>query len=167
MASKEENSLLNCVTYFILLSGSACPYERTEIDHWISCAIVLQNKQISKELLNYLNDVLITRTWLVAKRLTLADIHMFCVLYCHEYIKLYANDYCNITRWYKHMESLPAVNNALSMIAKNCPPSSKPQDINRQEQKSAVKQTKTRKQEGKFIDLPGAEMGKVKLCTIK
>ncbi|XP_071641765.1 uncharacterized protein [Temnothorax longispinosus] len=53
------------------------------------------------------------------------------------------------------MQSLPVVSNAISMIAKNCPPLSKPKE------KSAAKQTKTRKQEGKFIDLPGAEIGKV------
>ncbi|KAG5315822.1 SYEP ligase, partial [Acromyrmex insinuator] len=144
-----------------LLYGGTCPYERTEIDHWISCALVLQNKQINKELLNYLNDVLIARTWLVTKRLTLADIHVFCVLHHHEYIKSYAKDYCNITRWYKHMESLPVFNNAISMVAKNCSSTSKPKDVSPQKEKSDIKQMKTRKQEGKFIDLPGAEMGKV------
>ncbi|KYN04470.1 Bifunctional aminoacyl-tRNA synthetase, partial [Cyphomyrmex costatus] len=144
-----------------LLYGGTCPYERTEIDHWISCALVLQNIQTNKDLLNYLNNVLIARTWLVTKRLTLADIHVFCVLYRHEYIKLYAKDYCNITRWYKHMESLPVFNNAISMITKNCSSILKPKDISPQKEKSDAKQTKTRKQEGKFIDLPGAEMGKV------
>ncbi|XP_018370970.1 PREDICTED: bifunctional glutamate/proline--tRNA ligase [Trachymyrmex cornetzi] len=144
-----------------LLYGGACPYERTEIDHWISCALILQNKQINTELLNYLNDVLVARTWLVTKRLTLADIHVFCVLHRHEYIKSYAKDYCNITRWYKHMESLPVFSNAISMIAKNCSSTSKPKDVCPQKVKSDAKQTKTRKQEGKFIDLPGAEMGKV------
>lgn len=161
--------LYSLLLYIILLLlGGTCPYERTEIDHWISCALVLQNKQINKELLNYLNNVLIARTWLVTKRLTLADIHVFCVLHRHEYIKSYAKDYCNITRWYKHMESLPAFNNAISMIAKNCSSTLKPKAISLQKEKSDVKQTKTRKQEGKFIDLPGAEMGKVKsYSTIK
>ncbi|XP_018307906.1 bifunctional glutamate/proline--tRNA ligase isoform X2 [Mycetomoellerius zeteki] len=158
-----NNEITRCLARMInpLLYGGTCPYERTEIDHWISCALVLQNKQINKELLNYLNNVLIARTWLVTKRLTLADIHVFCVLHRHEYIKSYAKDYCNITRWYKHMESLPAFNNAISMIAKNCSSTLKPKAISLQKEKSDVKQTKTRKQEGKFIDLPGAEMGKV------
>ena len=156
----------------LLLLGGTCPYERTEIDHWMSCALILQNKQINKELLNYLNDVLIARTWLVTKRLTLADIHVFCVLHHHEYIKSYAKDYCNITRWYKHMESLPVFSNAISVIAKNCSSTSKPKDVSSQKEKSDIKQTKTRKQEGKFIDLPGAEMGKVKYniilhCTVQ
>jgi len=138
----------------------------------MSCALILQNKQINKELLNYLNDVLIARTWLVTKRLTLADIHVFCVLHRHEYIKSYAKDYCNITRWYKHMESLPVFSNAISVIAKNCSSTSKPKDVSPQKEKSDIKQTKTRKQEGKFIDLPGAEMGKVKYniilhCTVQ
>ncbi|TGZ49279.1 Uncharacterized protein DBV15_03110 [Temnothorax longispinosus] len=131
-----------------------CPHKRTGIDHWISCAMVLQNKE-KNDVLNYLNNVLLVQTWLVGNRLTLADIHVFSVLHNHEYIKLHESDYCNVTRWYKHMQSLPVVSNAISMIAKNCPPLSKPKE------KSAAKQTKTRKQEGKFIDLPGAEIGKV------
>ncbi|XP_077269800.1 uncharacterized protein LOC143901394 isoform X1 [Temnothorax americanus] len=136
------------------LYDDTCPHKRTEIDHWISCAMVLQNKE-KNELLNYLNNVLLVRTWLVGNRLTLADIHVFSVLHNKEYMKLHESDYCNVTRWYKHMRSLPVVSNAISMIAKNCLPPSKPKE------KSAAKQTKTRKQEGKFSDLPGAEMGKV------
>ncbi|XP_077280024.1 glutamyl-prolyl-tRNA synthetase [Temnothorax americanus] len=137
------------------LYGDTCPHKRTEVDHWISCAMASQNKE-KNDLLNFMNDVLLVRTWLVGNRLTLADIHVFSVLHNEEYIKLHESDkYCNVTRWYKHMQSLPVVSNSISMIAKNCPPSSKPKE------KSAPKQTKTRKQEGKFIDLPGAEMGKV------
>ncbi|XP_077269667.1 uncharacterized protein LOC143901332 isoform X2 [Temnothorax americanus] len=116
--------------------------------------MVLQNKE-KNELLNYLNNVLLVRTWLVGNRLTLADIHVFSVLHNKEYMKLHESDYCNVTRWYKNMRSLPVVSNAISMIAKNCPPPSKSKE------KCAAKQIKTRKQEGKFIDLPGAEMGKV------
>ncbi|KAG5332324.1 SYEP ligase, partial [Acromyrmex heyeri] len=59
------------------------------------------------------------------------------------------------------MESLPVFNNAISMVAKNCSSTSKPKNVSSQKEKSDTKQTKTRKQEGKFIDLPGAEMGKV------
>ncbi|XP_077269666.1 uncharacterized protein LOC143901332 isoform X1 [Temnothorax americanus] len=136
------------------LYDDTCPHKRTEIDHWISCAMVLQNKE-KNELLNYLNNVLLVRTWLVGNRLTLADIHVFSVLHNKEYMKLHESDYCNVTRWYKNMRSLPVVSNAISMIAKNCPPPSKSKE------KCAAKQIKTRKQEGKFIDLPGAEMGKV------
>lgn len=153
--------MLNYVIYFVFL-GDTCPHKRTEIDHWISYAMILQNKEKNDDLLNYLNNVLIVRTWLVGNRLTLADIHVFSVLYDQEYIKLQEKDYCNITRWYKHMQSLPVISNAISMIEKNYSP--KPKDINLREEKS-TKQAKTRKQEGKFIDLPGAEMGKVKSCS--
>lgn len=123
--------------------------------------MICQNKEKNDDLLNYLNNVLIVRTWLVGNKLTLADIHIFSVLHDQEYIKLHEKDYCNITRWYKHMQSLPVISNVISMIAKNCPPASKVKNANLQEEKSAAKQTRTRKQEGKFIDLPGAEMGKV------
>ncbi|KAL0114050.1 hypothetical protein PUN28_011398 [Cardiocondyla obscurior] len=149
------------------LYGGICPHQRTEIDHWMSYALILQTKQGDNTLLDYLNNMLIVRTWLVGNRLTLADIHVFTVLHDTEYLKQHSEDRYVITRWYKHVESLPVVKNALSMIANNCPLSkslypSKPKDTNLlQEEKSAIKQTKTRKQEGKFIDLPGAEMGKV------
>lgn len=149
----------------LLLLGDTCPHKRTEIDHWISYAIILPSQEKNDNLLDYLNKVLIARTWLVGNRLTLADIHVFSVLYNQEYIKLHEKNYCNITRWYKHMQSLPVISNSISMLANNYLPSSKSKNTNLQEEKSAAKQTKTRKQEGKFIDLPGAEMGKVKLCS--
>lgn len=119
-----------------------------------------QDEQDPK-LLDYVDKMLITQTWIVGTRLTLADIHVFSALRDQEYIKLYEKDYCNLTRWYKHVQSLPVVNNVISMIAKNYSPSLKPNNKNLQGEKSVGKQTKTMKQEGKFIDLPGAEMGKV------
>lgn len=181
--------------YFILLLGDGCPVTTTEIDHWISCASVLENKESdSKPLLNYLDSVLVVRTWLCGKQLSLADIHMFSVLYTQNYTdtRFYEEKYYNLTRWYRHILSHFAVVNAISIIAKNGispfpkdikskdtkPKDVKPKDI---KQKDAVnlqkksdakqtneikqKQTKTRKQEGKFVILPGAEMGKVKSCS--
>ncbi|XP_012532883.1 bifunctional glutamate/proline--tRNA ligase [Monomorium pharaonis] len=159
--------------------GNANSRERTEIDNWISGSLVLKNTEENLGYLKFLNDVLITRTWLVGKKLSLADIHMFCSIYRQGYIKLCEKDYCNITRWYKHIESLDAVKNAISMMVKNCPSPSLSQKAERSQnktrkqegkfidlppslsQKAERSQNKTRKQEGKFIDLPEAEMGKV------
>ena len=64
----------------------------------------------------------------------------------------------NITRWYKQMLSLSAVTKALHLVKKNAKLS---HHNNVQSEKTINKQTGQRKQEGKFIDLPGAEMGKV------
>lgn len=118
----------------------------------------------TKDNLNYLDHILLTRTWLVNKSLTLADIHVFCALLSQQYIKHYGKSYDNITRWYKHMESLRFVKNALLLVEKST--SSQTKDLikeKKNEKKEPIaKETKTKKQEGKFIDLPGAEMGKVK-----
>lgn len=107
------------------------------------------------KVLNYLNATLMTRTWFACKQLTLADIHMFCSLYRQQYLKLFGHfsSYYNITRWYKHMNSLPAFVNAIARV--------------REMKKTLlpIKPIKIRKQEGKFIDLPEAEMGKVKLYS--
>lgn len=113
-----------------------------------------------KDNLNYLDHILLTRTWLVNKSLTLADIHVFCALLSQQYIKHYGKSYDNITRWYKHMESLRFVKNALLLMGKST--SSQAKDIIPEKKEPIAKETKIKKQEGKFIDLPGAEMGKVK-----
>lgn len=147
------------MTYFILLLGDIHPNGNTEIDHWMSYAMILKIK--NKKLLNYLNETLITRTWLACKQFTLADIHMFCTLYRQKYLDLYEQSYCNITRWYKHMSSLPPVVNAIARISENA----LLKQLDLQKEKSTVKHTNIRKQEGKFIDLPEAEMGKVKLYS--
>lgn len=102
-----------------------------------------------------------TTTWLVSKKLTLADIHVFCSLLDKGFLAKFEKQFVNISRWYKQMLSLPAVADALSSVKKNA---KVPVRNNAQPERS-VKQSGQRKQEGKFIDLPGAEMGKVSsLC---
>ncbi|KAL6440058.1 hypothetical protein ACFW04_002999 [Cataglyphis niger] len=151
-------------TINIGLYGGTSPCEKTQVDHWISFAIEkLADISKTKDNLNYLDHILLTRTWLVNKSLTLADIHVFCALLSQQYIKHYGKSYDNITRWYKHMESLCFVKNALLLVEKST--SSQTKDLikeRKNEKKEPIaKETKTKKQEGKFIDLPGAEMGKV------
>ncbi|KAM0731770.1 Bifunctional glutamate/proline--tRNA ligase [Formica fusca] len=142
------------------LYGGIFPLEKTQVDHWMSFAIEkLADISKMKDNLNYLDHILLTRTWLVNKSLTLADIHVFCALLSQQYIKHYGKSYDNITRWYKHMESLRFVKNALLLMGKST--SSQAKDIIPEKKEPIAKETKTKKQEGKFIDLPGAEMGKV------
>jgi len=106
----------------------------------------------------YLDNVLLTRTWLCSKKFTLADIHIFCALLRNDYLnKELIENYSNLTRWYKHVRSLAIVRDTFIQIKKNVLPKEQVQFCAEQ----SNEQMKTRKQEGKFIDLPGAEMGKV------
>ncbi|XP_076642990.1 glutamyl-prolyl-tRNA synthetase [Halictus rubicundus] len=146
-------------TTCVHLYGDVGPLERTEVDHWLSFVIgPLGSHPLKEDTLRYLDNVLMTTTWLVSKRLTLADISVFCSLLDKEFLTKFEKQFINISRWYKQILSLPAVAEVLSSIKKNA----KIIVVNNMQfEKATNKQTGQRKQEGKFIDLPGAEMGKV------
>lgn len=56
--------------------------EKTEVDHWLTYSIgQLTSKQEFPKAVNYLNQILGPVTYLVAKRLTLADFSVFAALY--------------------------------------------------------------------------------------
>ncbi|XP_076754438.1 glutamyl-prolyl-tRNA synthetase [Xylocopa sonorina] len=141
------------------LYGGVNARERTEVDHWLSFTNgPLASDPLKEDALKYLNGLLMTTTWLVSKKLTIADIHVFCALLDKNFLAKFEKQFINITRWYKQMLSLPAVTATLLSIKKNAKLSP---CSNVQTEKPASKQTGQRKQEGKFIELPGAEMGKV------
>ncbi|XP_043249227.1 bifunctional glutamate/proline--tRNA ligase [Colletes gigas] len=141
------------------LYGGVSPREKTEVDHWLSFTIgFLESLPLKESALQYLDNALMTTTWLVSKKLTLADIHVFCALLDKKFSPKFEKQFANISRWYKQILSLPAVVEVLSSIKKNAK-MSVPNDL--QSEKIAKKQIGQRKQEGKFIELPGAEMGKV------
>lgn len=163
------------ILYYIL--GGTTPCVKTAVDHWILFAIekLADTSNIKDELyhIDAINRALFDCTFLVNKRLTLADVYIFSALLNKQFIKHHVKrNYVNLTRWYKHMESLHFVKNALSIMSENSktnfqtkdvtPEKEKHVDAKSVEAKSETKQAKTRKQEGKFVDLPGAEMGKVK-----
>ncbi|KAK2575430.1 hypothetical protein KPH14_008339 [Odynerus spinipes] len=103
---------------------------RTEVDHWLSFSIgPLCQSPVKDETLSYLNKILMTNTWLVNKKLTVADISVFRALLDILYLEKFEKVYPCVTRW--------------------------------QVEETMNKKVGARKQEGKFIDLPGAEMGKV------
>ncbi|EFN80646.1 Bifunctional aminoacyl-tRNA synthetase [Harpegnathos saltator] len=130
------------------LYGGDQAQERTEVDHWISFSV----GQLSADILDtssfeYLDCILQTRTWLVAKRITLADIYVFCIILNRDLIKTYGGKYRNITRWYEQISMHEGVLIGLHQVELNST--------------APAKSISARKQEGKFIDLPGAKMGKV------
>lgn len=126
------------------------PIERTQVDHWLSLS--LSFGQDIEDNLKYLQRCLIPITYLVANKLTIADLALF------EVIKgTSASLPSNVKRWYDLIESQDCVSNALKIIEKNCQGKLKTMTNGQKvEQKSTE-----RKQEGKFVELPGAEMGKV------
>jgi len=67
--------------------------------------INLQNaKYIVSKILSYLNDHLLTRTYLVGERITLADICVFCSLlplYQHVLDPAFRQPYFNLNRWFQ------------------------------------------------------------------
>ncbi|XP_043513254.1 bifunctional glutamate/proline--tRNA ligase isoform X2 [Frieseomelitta varia] len=141
------------------LYGGVNPCEKTQVDHWLSFAIgPLGSYPLKEDALSYLDNILMTNTWLVSKKLTIADIHIFCVLIDKKFLTQFEKKFINITRWYKQMLSLPTVTEVLLSVKKNAKLSS---DNNAPSEKTMTKQIGQRKQEGKFINLPGAEMGKV------
>ncbi|XP_068987174.1 bifunctional glutamate/proline--tRNA ligase [Bombus flavifrons] len=141
------------------LYGGVNPREKTEVDHWLSFAIgPLEFYPLKEDALSYLDNILMTNTWLVSKKLTIADIHVFCTLVDKKFLTQFEKKFINITRWYKQVLSLSAVTKALLLVKKNAKLSL---HNNVQSEKAINKQTGQRKQEGKFIDLPGAEMGRV------
>ncbi|XP_058799801.1 bifunctional glutamate/proline--tRNA ligase isoform X2 [Phymastichus coffea] len=133
------------------LYGSEDPFEKTEVDHWLTFSEKTFNTPDKvTNALYYLDHRLMPRTWLVAKHLTIADICVFSKLNSLVDISSVKSKYPNLFRWYKQMLGLPEVEKVLSVISKN--------EINKF---NKSKEIGKRKQEGKFIELPGAEMGKV------
>lgn len=64
-----------------------------------------------------------------------------------------AKTHLNVKRWYEFVKSLPSVKSVISSLPEEAKAPSKGQVQPNEET--------GRKEEGKFIDLPGAEMGKV------
>ena len=107
--------------------------------------------------MTYLDQVLKPSTFLVGQSLTIAD---YCVLG-----SLHQNPHwlwlvekkdapSNLLRWYKMMQSRPEV----AAVLKQLPESAR---IKAAPVQDAAKEKKEESAGGKFIELPGAEMGKV------
>lgn len=69
----------------------------------------------------------------------------------------------HVLRWYNLMASQNAVMNALNRLPEEAKVALQPVKSSRRsvDRSTAAPAAETRKQEGKFVDLPGAEMGKV------
>ncbi|PVD25555.1 hypothetical protein C0Q70_13211 [Pomacea canaliculata] len=127
--------------------------EKTEVDHWITFAFgQLSCSSEFATALEYLDSVLKPATYLVGHGLTIADFTVWEVLH-------------GSGQWHKQLQNSPPQNVAryynflctqvpFSIVLDQLP---KP-DV-RETSKAA--NTQVKKDEGKFVDLPGAEEGKV------
>lgn len=130
--------------------------DQAEVDHWLSFSTgPLVCKNDSKDAIAYLDRVLGPITYLVGDKLTAADFAVWGSLYSSAEVSavLSSKAYLNVKRWFEFIRSLPAVQSVISSLPEEVKSASKPQN-------QAAEET-GRKEEGKFIDLPGAEMGKV------
>lgn len=130
--------------------------ERTQIDHWLSFSLTCED-DISNSM-DFLEKSIAPVTYLVANKLTIADLALYNEMYIR-FDALKGKIPSNVQRWYKLISAQPVIQEVLNKL---------PQEAKKSLKKFAgVKQTTPeaiageRKQEGKFVDLPGAEMGKV------
>lgn len=133
------------------------PVEQSLTDNWLTFSVNIGN-DLSKAL-NYLQRCLGPLTYLVANRLTIADLAVYANLYRsieskNENIELPTH----VKRWYELIDGQECVKQALASL-----PAEAKQALKTVATKAPANASLSteRKQEGKFVELPGAEMGKV------
>ncbi|XP_008548308.1 bifunctional glutamate/proline--tRNA ligase [Microplitis demolitor] len=137
------------------LYGGSGILEKTQVDSWISYSNgPLKNPASLSACLDYLNRNL-TKNWLVSDQITLGDIYVFATLIYHNYKQ--DSQYPELNRWFSRVSSSKYASKVLNTFNKSSVATKSRKDPSESHQKPAM----SRKQEGKFVELPGAEMGKV------
>uniref|UniRef100_A0A671YMM7 Bifunctional glutamate/proline--tRNA ligase n=1 Tax=Sparus aurata TaxID=8175 RepID=A0A671YMM7_SPAAU len=126
--------------------------EQTEVDHWLEfSARRLCGQPGLTVALAELDKALSLRTFLVGHAITLADLSVWAALKGHDEWPSQGKSFSHVNRWFFFLSSqvpFSAVGNKYT--AKKAPMS-----------KSNVSSDEKKQDLGKFVDLPGAEMGKV------
>ncbi|XP_042630252.1 bifunctional glutamate/proline--tRNA ligase-like isoform X1 [Cyprinus carpio] len=125
--------------------------EQTEVDHWLEfSARRLCGQSDLSSALGDLDKALALRTFLVGHSVTLADLCIWAALKGNGESQAKPNSYPHLCRWFSFLSSQVPFSSVGSKWASKI---------------SAIKATpvgKEKKQDlGKFVELPGAEMGKV------
>uniref|UniRef100_A0A672T3R1 Bifunctional glutamate/proline--tRNA ligase n=1 Tax=Sinocyclocheilus grahami TaxID=75366 RepID=A0A672T3R1_SINGR len=125
--------------------------EQTEVDHWLEfSARRLCGQSDLSSALGDLDKALALRTFLVGHSVTLADLCVWAALKGNGESQAKPNSYPHLCRWFSFLSSQVPFSSVGSKWASKI---------------SAIKATpveKEKKQDlGKFVELPGAEMGKV------
>lgn len=142
----------------------ASPIEQSQIDHWLTFSVTISSDL--PKALTYLQKCLGPLTFLVANRLTIADLAVYSELH-RNFEAIQKQKIPNfVQRWYSLIDNQSCIQTVLKSLsedvrkalytkqtAKNVATNSP--------SRSAAAGLADRKQEGKFIELPGAEKGKV------
>ncbi|AWP01976.1 Bifunctional glutamate/proline--tRNA ligase [Scophthalmus maximus] len=124
--------------------------EQTEVDHWLEfSARRLCGQPGLTVALRELDVALSLRTFLVGHALTLADLSVWAALKGHEEWPSQGKSFSHINRWFSFLSSQVPFTAVGNKYTNKKAPMTK---SNSSEKKQDV---------GKFVDLPGAEMGKV------
>lgn len=131
--------------------------EKTEVDHWLDfCANILSYPKEFKEAVEYLDHVLKPVTYLVGSGLSLADMSVWGSLTMNKlFAQMLSMDTCptNVLRWYNFLAHQPAFAAVKEKLPKvELPTANTDKNVSKKEKQ---------KDEGKFVELEGAEMGKV------
>lgn len=162
-----STNTLSCVTNNDLLRALAreatnfqlygkSPIERTQIDHWLTYC--LNYDADINAAIEYLNKCLAPVTYLVSNKLTIADLAVFNEFFS-KYDDLKKKGLpSHVQRWYDLIIALPSVQSAMSTMPKG---GIKSASKKKAEKSDATPSNVGNKHGGTFIELPGAEMGKV------
>ncbi|XP_050085553.1 bifunctional glutamate/proline--tRNA ligase [Anopheles aquasalis] len=133
------------------------PIERTQIDHWLTYTLSME-KDPSDEL-KYLNKCLGPLTYLVANHLTIADLAVFNELYARYDELRRIGIPVHVQRWYNLMLAQPCTKEVFRKYAKEL--QAAVAASSRVKKEATPEKGSEKREQGKFVDLPGAEMGKV------
>ncbi|XP_052756724.1 bifunctional glutamate/proline--tRNA ligase isoform X2 [Galleria mellonella] len=136
---------------------SAGLLQKVTMNHWLSFSLILDD-EIPKSV-EYLDKTLGPLTYLVGESISVSDLAVFSILYVSAKFKEIKNSNPpnNIIRWMKLIQAQPPIADALKEI---------PSDVIENLSKASSRSPSTNpesgaRQEGKFVELPHAEMGKV------
>ncbi|XP_034131369.1 bifunctional glutamate/proline--tRNA ligase isoform X2 [Drosophila guanche] len=134
--------------------------ERTQIDHWLSFSLTCED-DISWAM-SFLDKSIAPVTYLVANKLTIADFALFNEMHSRYEFLVAKGIPQHVQRWYDLITAQPLIQKVLQSLPEEARSSAKrvKRSPNASKEQTPAK-TVERKQEGKFVDLPGAEMGKV------
>uniref|UniRef100_A0A671N8F5 Bifunctional glutamate/proline--tRNA ligase-like n=1 Tax=Sinocyclocheilus anshuiensis TaxID=1608454 RepID=A0A671N8F5_9TELE len=121
--------------------------EQTEVDHWLefSARRLCAQSDLSSAM-GDLDKALELRTFLVGHSVTLADLCVWAALKGIGESQAKPNSYPHLCRWFSFLSSQVPFSSVGSKWASKI---------------SAIKATEKKQDLGKFVELPGAEMGKV------
>ncbi|XP_056623093.1 bifunctional glutamate/proline--tRNA ligase isoform X2 [Triplophysa dalaica] len=125
--------------------------EQTEVDHWLefSARRLCGRSNLSLALLE-VDKTLALRTFLVGRSVTLADLSVWSALKGNAESQVKSGSYPHLCRWFSFMSSQVPFSSVGNKWASKIPAS-----------KTAPVEKEKKQDLGKFVELPGAEMGKV------